>query len=163
MSRNRIYDAQKFSSSEHIKIGPEGKRKNHKGVKLSPLTNNTPHIEHTDFDKKPRPLPKIEDNIETLLKEHGERRKKYEELKNIADINDDYFNGMNAHHAGIDLKDYENKLGISSDTRHKYLKGGKSRKSRKSGNKKSEKVGKNKNKNKKTLHMRKNRSTQRRK
>ena len=75
MSRNRIYDAQKFSSSEHIKIGPEGKRKNHKGVILSPLTNNTPHIEHTDFDKKPRPLPKIGDDTETLLKEHAERRK----------------------------------------------------------------------------------------
>ena len=173
MSRNRLIDAKQYSMSQDKKIVPEGKRKNHIGSILPPLAHNTSHIEDSDIDKKYRVLPKIGDNTVTLLKEHGERRKKYEELSKIADIYDDYDNGMNAHLAGIEVEDSEKKLGISSKTRYthdnKYPKGGKSIKNKKNNNKKSEKIGKNKNKNKnnnkskKTFRARKHRSTHRHK
>lgn len=171
MSRSRLIDAKQYSMSQDKKILPEGKRKNHIGSILPPLAHNTSHIEDSDIDKKYRVLPKIGDNTVTLLKEHGERIKKYEDLSKIADLYDDYDNGMNAHRAGIEVKESEKKLGISSETRHKYdnkyPKGGKSIKNKKNNNKKSEKIGKNKNNNKnkskKTLRARKHHSTHRHK
>lgn len=72
------------------------------------------------------------------------------ELEKIAEINgDDYFNSMEAHSQLNNVKDLEKKLGISSNTQHRYINespnGGKSRK------------------NKNTIRVRKHRSTQRRK
>lgn len=169
MSCRRLNDAKQYSMSQYKKIVPEGKRKNHIGSILPPLAHNTSHIEDSDIDKKYRVLPKIGDNTVTLLKEHGERIKKYEDLSKIADLYDDYDNSMNAHRAGIEVKDSEKKLGISSETRytHKYPKDGKSIKNKKNNNKKSEKIGKNKNKSnnksKKTLRARKHHSTHRHK
>jgi hypothetical protein len=125
MLHSRIYAAKNFSSSQENKIRPEGKRKSHIGSILSPFTNNTPHIENTNFNKKYSILPKIEDDIETLLQEHGEIRKKYEELSEIADIHNVYENGMYAYLMDDKLKYSEKKLGISRETRHKYLKGSK--------------------------------------
>lgn len=70
---------------------------------------------------------------------------------------------VKSYFAEIELKDSENKLGISSETKYQCKKGGKSIKNKKNSNKKSEKVGKKKNKNKNTIRLRKHRSTQFRK
>lgn len=164
MSR-RLIAAKQFSTSQENKIVPEGKRKNNIGIILASLADNTPHIDDSDFYKKYSKLPKIGDDIKTSLKEHEEKRKKYDELSKIFENYHNYDNGINAHLAEIELKDSENKLGISSETKYQCKKGGKSIKNKKNSNKKSEKVGKkkNKNKNKNTIRLRKHRSTQFRK
>lgn len=137
-----------FSKNKTNKRVPHGKRK-HSRIRLSPLSDDSAP-KHNLFDNKYSVLPKIGVNTTDLLKQHGKAKEKHAELEKIAEINgDDYFNSMEAHSQLINVKDLEKKLGISSNTQHRYInkspKGGKTRK--------------NKNKNR----VRKHRSTQRRK
>jgi hypothetical protein len=117
MSCSIFIAAKNFSTSQENKIFPEGKRKTHIGIILTPLTNNIPHIKDTNFGKKYRILPKIGKDTKNLLQEYAERRKKYEELSKISENDSVYENCMNSHIASIELKDSENKLCISPETR----------------------------------------------
>ena len=138
-----------FSKNKTNKRVPHGKRK-HTRIRLSPL-NDDSATKHNLFDNKYSVLPKIGVNTTDLLKQHGKAKEKHAALEKIAEINgDDYFNSMEAHSQLINVKDLEKKLGISSNTKHRYYinkspNGGKTRK--------------NKNK----IRVRKHRSTQRRK
>jgi hypothetical protein len=129
---SRFLEAQKYSRNGKSKLPP------------IPDANR----KHNDFDKGP--LYKTNSTTDLLI-QYEQAKKEHEELKKIAEINPrDEDIHRQCHMKGDEVKAFEKKLHISSDTRHPYRKGGKSIKSRK-------------NKNKNTLRVRKHRSTQHRK